>query len=291
MKEKNIFLKPFLKRAWGKRYLLPIIDKYRPKRYNNYIEPFLWWGAVLFDIQPKKAFVNDINPELINLYEVIKNDIDSLLAELTELEQKNNAKDFYKIRWLDRDPKKFEKLSDVKKAARIIYLNKTCFNWLFRVNSQWQYNTPYWKYKNPNIKNEEVLRAVNEYLNKADIKFCCWSFDDMIQYINAWDFVYFDPPYDPVSDTSSFTWYTLDWFWKEDQIRLRDFCVQVDKIWAKFLLSNSATKFIKDIYRKGDFKEIHIKTVWVPRTINANAKWRDKVDEFLIHNYKINGKK
>jgi DNA adenine methylase len=113
----------------------------------------------------------------------------------------------------------------------------------------------------------------------------------MIQYINKWDFVYFDPPYDPVSDTSSFTWYTLDWFGKEDQIKLRDFCVQVDKIWAKFLLSNSATRFIREIYSEWDFKEIHIETVSVPRTINANANWRWEVDEFLVHNYKLNGRK
>lgn len=289
--KKNIFLKPFLKRAWGKRYLLPVINKYKPKIYKNYVEPFLWWGAVLFDIQPKKAFVNDINPELINLYEIIRDDVDALLKELENYDKKNNAEDFYKIRWLDRDPKKYKKLSKVQKAARILYLNKTCFNWLFRVNSQWQYNSPYGKYKNPNIKNEEVLLAVNNYLKNADIKFCCWSFDDMIQYINPWDFVYFDPPYDPVSNTSSFTWYTLDWFWKEDQIRLRDFCVQVDKIWAKFLLSNSATDFIREIYKEWEFKEIYIETVSVPRTINANANWRWEVDEFLIHNYKINGKK
>lgn len=288
---KNIFLKPFLKRAWGKRYLLPMINKYRPKKYNSYIEPFLWWGAVLFDLQPKVAFVNDINHELINLYQIIKDDVNWLIKELIKLSDKNNADDFYKIRWLDREPSKFNKLTDVEKAARIIYLNKTCFNWLFRVNSQWQFNSPFWKYKNPNIVNEEVLRAVSKYLNENSITFSCGSFSDMIQYINKWDFVYFDPPYDPVSDTSSFTWYTLDWFGKEDQIKLRDFCVQVDKIWAKFLLSNSATKFIREIYSEWDFKEIHIETVSVPRTINANANWRWEVDEFLVHNYKLNGRK
>lgn len=291
MVRKNIFLKPFLKRAWGKRYLLSEINKRKPRTYSNYIEPFLWWWAVLFDIHPKKAFVNDINPELINLYEIIRDDIDWLVKELTKLADKNNADDFYQIRSLDREPKKFKKLSDTEKAARIIYLNKTCFNWLFRVNSQWQFNTPFWKYKNPNIVNEEVLRAVSKYLNENDITFCCGSFDAMIKYIKKWDFVYFDPPYDPVSDTSSFTWYTLDWFGKDDQIKLRDFCVKIDKLWAKFLLSNSATKFIKDIYNEWSFKEIHIDTVSVPRTINANANWRWEVDEFLIHNYKINGRK
>lgn len=289
MTQKNIFLKPFLKWAWWKRYLLPVINKFKPKTYKNYIEPFLWWWAVLFDIQPKIWFVNDINPELINLYETIRDNVDLLVQDLKKHE--NSSEYFYNIRWLDRDKEKFDNLSKVERASRIIYLNKTCFNWLFRVNSQWQFNTPFWWYKSPNIVNEEVLRAVSKFLNDNEIKFYCWWFDNMLQYINKWDFVYLDPPYDPVSDTSSFTWYTLDGFWKEDQIRLRDFCVQIDKIWAKFLLSNSATNFIRDVYSKWDFWEIYIETVWVPRTINANAKWRDKVDEFLIHNYKTNGKK
>ncbi len=289
MKKKNIFLKPFLKWAWGKRYLLPEINKRMPKTYSNYIEPFLWGWAVLFDIQPKVAYVNDINPELINLYKIIRDDLDWLLKQLSKLASKNNPEDFYKIRWLDRDLKKFNKLSDTEKAARIIYLNKTCFNGLFRVNSQWQFNTPFWKYKNPNILNEEVLRAVSEYLNTADVHFSLGSFTDMIQYINKGDFVYLDPPYDPVSDTSSFTWYALDWFGKKDQEALRNFCVEVDKKWAKFLLSNSATDFIKTIYEEWDFKELYIDTVSVPRTINANANWRWEVDEFLVHNYKING--
>lgn len=283
MSGRSIFLKPFLKWAGGKRYLLPMINKFKPKKYNNYIEPFLWWWAVLFDLMPKNAFVNDINSELINLYETIRDDVDVLIEHLRR--HKNDSVYFYKIRWLDRIPEEFSKLTKVEKASRIIYLNKTCFNWLFRVNSQWQFNSPFWRYKNPNIINEEVLRTVSTFLNQNNIQFFSWTFSSMLTYINEGDFVYLDPPYYPISDTSSFTWYTLDWFWKEDQESLKEFCDLIGKKWAYFLLSNSDTLFIRGLYT--DYMQ---EVIAVPRSISATLSWRDKVNEVLIYNnYKIHG--
>lgn len=274
---KNKLAQPFLKWAGGKRQLLPEIRKYIPKKINTYYEPFLGAGAVLFDIQPKKAVINDINTELINTYIAIRDHVDELINDLKK--HKNEKEYFYAIRDLDRK-KEFKKLSLVERASRIIYLNKTCFNGLFRVNSQGHFNVPFGKYKNPQIVNEIVLRAVHNYLNSNDITILNVDFEKAVENAKKGDFIYFDPPYDPVSDTSSFTGYSLYGFDKDDQIRLRDLFVELDKRGCKVLLSNSATDFIKDLY-----KDFHIEVVSANRNINANASRRGKIDEVLVMNY------
>jgi DNA adenine methylase len=274
---KNKVVQPFLKWAGGKRQLLPEIRKYIPKRINTYYEPFIGAGAVLFDIQPKKAVMNDINSELVNTYMTIRDNIDELVSDLQK--HKNEPDYFYDIRDLDRKPE-YQQLSDVERASRLIFLNKTCFNGLFRVNSQGQFNVPFGKYKNPNIVNEIVVRAVHNYLSKSDVKILNGDFADAVANAKKGDFVYFDPPYDPVSDTSSFTGYSLDGFGREEQERLRDLFVDLDKRGCKVLLSNSATDFIKDLY-----KDFHIEIVGATRSINSVASKRGKIDEVLVMNY------
>ncbi|GAC42237.1 DNA adenine methylase [Paenibacillus popilliae] len=274
---RNRLAQPFLKWAGGKRQLLPEIKKYIPKKINTYYEPFVGAGAVLFDLQPKRAVINDINGDLINTYNVIKNNVDELIEDLNK--HKNDPDYFYKIRDLDRTGK-YKNLTNIERASRIIYLNKTCFNGLFRVNSQGQFNVPFGKYKSPQIVNEIVVRAVNHYLINSDVSILNGDYETALETASKGDFVYFDPPYDPVSDTSSFTGYSLDGFDKEDQIRLRDVFIKLDQRGCKVLLSNSATDFIKDIY-----SDYHIKMVTASRNINSVASKRGKIDEVLVMNY------
>lgn len=276
---KNKLIRPFLKWVGGKRYLLSEIHKRIPK-FTNYYEPFLGGGAVVFSLQPKKAILNDFNSDIINVYKIIKEDVEKLIKELRK--HKNESDYFYKIRSLDRDEEKFSKLSDVEKAARVIFLNKTCFNGLFRVNSQGQFNAPFGRYKNPNYINAEVLRAINKFLNENEIIILNKSFEKLLSKIKKGSFVYLDPPYDPVSDTASFTGYSLNGFDKEDQKNLKEFCDKLDKKGVKFLLSNSATKFIKELY-----KDYTIEIVKVPRSINSDPTKRGKVDEVLVRNYDV----
>ncbi|MGG3400935.1 DNA adenine methylase [Bacillus paranthracis] len=277
---KNKLAQPFLKWAGGKRQLLPEIRKYVPKRINTYYEPFIGAGAVLFDIQPKRAVINDINSELAGVYNVIKNNVDELIEDLKKHE---NDKDyFYEIRDLDRQ-EEYKNLSPVQRASRIIYLNKTCFNGLFRVNSQGQFNVPFGKYKNPQIVNEIVLRAVHNYLSSNNVTILNGDFETAVEKAKKGDFVYFDPPYDPVSDTSSFTGYSLDGFNKDDQRRLKYLFVELDKRGVNVLLSNSATDFIQELY-----EGFNIQIVSASRNINANASGRGKIDEVLVMNYEPN---
>lgn len=269
---------PIVKWVGGKRQLLPEIRKYMPKKITTYYEPFLGGGAVLFDIQPPDAVVNDINYELINLYNVVKNFPDELIKDLGKYE--NTPEYFYKIRELDRNEKEYKKLSNIQRASRIHYLNKTCYNGLFRVNKAGQFNSPFGRYKNPNIKNEITIRAVSKYLNEANIKFMCGDFKDSLKGIKKGSFVYFDPPYDPVSDSSNFTGYSRGGFNRNEQIRLKHLCDKLDEKKVKFLLSNSSTEFILDLYKGYKFEKIKAK-----RTINSNADNRGEVDEVLVRNY------
>jgi len=274
---KNHLLQPCLKWVGGKRQLIQEIDKYFPSKYSKYYEPFIGGGAVLFHFQPKRAIINDTNSELINFYNVVKNDVEALIQDLKK--HKNEEDYFYTIRELDRKHE-FENMTDVQKASRLHYLNKTCYNGLFRVNSAGQFNSPYGKYKNPNIVNESILRAVSNYFNKNDIKILNTDFEESIKGIRKGALVYFDPPYDPVSSSSSFTGYTENGFNRDEQIRLKNLCDKLDKKGVKFLLSNSATPFIKDLY-----KEYDIITVQAKRSINSKGSGRGEIDEVLVKNY------
>ena len=202
--------------------MLSEIEPLFPKRYTTYCEPFVGGGAVLFSKQPRHAVVNDLNKDLITTYLVIRDDVRTLIELLKQYE--NTADYFYKVRDLDRDKEQYSQLSSVEKAARLLYLNKTCYNGLFRVNSSGEFNSPFGNYKNPNIVNEPVLLAVNKYFCNNDIAFYSEDFASTLKRIKRGTFVYLDPPYDPVSDTSSFTGYNKGGFDRKEQIRLKNCC-------------------------------------------------------------------
>src|SRR5690554_3942030 len=243
---KNPFVAPVLKWVGGKRQLLQDITKHFPAKCSTYYEPFLGGGAVLFALQPRKAVVNDINEELINVYTVIRNNVEELIEDLKK--HKNVADYYYKIRELDRNKKVYNQLSNIEKASRILYLNKTCYNGLFRVNQQGEFNAPFGRYHNPNIVNETGLRAMSQYLNQARITFRSGDFEAALEGVGAGDFVYFDPPYDPMTESANFTGYDKGGFGRGEQIRLKKLCDSLDSQGVKFLLSNSATDFVLDLY-------------------------------------------
>ncbi|TBR60332.1 DNA methyltransferase [Westiellopsis prolifica IICB1] len=274
----NKLVRPFLKWAGGKRQLVPdIIASHLPQKYNTYYEPFIGAGALLFSLQPKQAVINDTNTELINCYKVIRDSVDELIEDLKKHNNQENY--YYAIRDWDRN-KDYQCKSPVERASRIIFLNKTCYNGLFRVNSQGQFNVPFGKYKNPNILDIAVLKAVSKYLNDNQIDILNIDFQEAIQDAKKGDLIYFDPPYDPVSDTSSFTGYDVNGFNKDQQIRLKETFDDLNSRGCNILLSNAYTEFIVNLY--GEYKQTKIAAT---RAINSNASKRGKVDEILIKNY------
>ncbi len=276
---KNELVAPFLKWVGGKRQLMPEIVKLKPATVSTYYEPFIGGGAVLFELQPQQAIISDINPELINVYQVVKYQVEELIDCLKNHQIQNSSAYFYQIRNLDRNSE-YPQLSSVQRAARMIYLNKTCFNGLYRVNSLGEFNTPFGDYKKPNIVNELTLRAVSDYLNQNQIQIVNQDYRQVLSDIDQHAFVYFDPPYDPISQSACFTSYTHNGFNQQDQIQLSDICHQLTEKGIKFLLSNSATPFIKNLYKK-----YKIKSVKANRSINSVADKRGSIEEVLIRNY------
>jgi DNA adenine methylase len=269
-----------MKWAGGKRQLLSELRPLFPLKLRCFFEPFLGGGAVFFDQQPAKAVVNDLNGELINCYIVIRDSPEELLEETQK--HPNEKEHFYLVREMDRSPK-YDLLSPVEKAARLIYLNKTCYNGLFRVNSQGQFNVPFGEYKNPVIADPAVIRAISRYLNTGALTFRVQDFEQAVIDAEKGDFVYFDPPYDPVSDTASFTGYSLNGFNRDEQRRLRDVCDTLTLRGVKVLLSNSDTPFIRELYGNGHY-EVH--RVEARRNINSDPSGRGKTGEVIVMNYK-----
>lgn len=279
-KRKNNLIMPVVKWVGGKRQLLSEITPLLPPKFSSYCEPFLGGGALLFFIQPSHAIVGDLNEDLMIVYEVIRDEVDLLIDLLKQHE--NTPEYFYSIRDQDRDKVSYKAMPKVERASRLIYLNKTCFNGLFRVNSSGEFNSPFGYYKNPNIVNEPVLRAVNRYFNGNDILFCSGDFCDTLQQVKRGGFVYLDPPYDPVSDTSNFTGYNKGGFDQEEQVRLKIACDDLSRRNIRFMLSNSATSFIQKLY-----SDYHITFVKAKRAINSDSSKRGDVEEVLITNYEI----
>jgi len=272
-------LKPFTKWTGGKRQLLPVILEKKPKQFNTYFEPFVGGGAVLFELQPTIAIINDFNTELINCYEVIKNNPESLISLLSE-HRDNNSKDYYlEVRSWDRD-RSYANLSDVERAARIMYMLRVDFNGLYRVNGKNQFNVPYGSYKNPKIVDEELIYNISSYLNKNNITILKGDFYKAVELVKEDDFVYFDPPYIPLNETSSFTSYTHEGFSYEDQVRLRDTVKELTHRGAYVMLSNSASELTQELY--ADFN-VHL--IDVVRTNGATQKSRGKIKEILVTNY------
>lgn len=269
--------KPFIKWVGGKRQLLPTLLDNLPIRFNRYFEPFIGGGAMFFAIKPKDAFLSDINNELINLYNVVKNSVFELIDEISLY--KYDCQYFYQIRNLDRDKENYNKLSDIQKAGRFIYLNKSCFNGLYRVNSNGEFNVPFGKYKNPTILDKENLLETHHILKNANIE--SYDFEIIKDNIKVNDFIYLDPPYIPLNTTANFTSYTKDGFDIKMQERLKTFCEFIDKKGAYFMLSNSYTDITLDLYNG-----FNIATILANRSINSNGTKRGKINEVLISNYK-----
>ena len=276
----NPFVQPFLKWAGGKRQLISEIQKYIPQKYTQYYEPFVGAGAVLFALQPTKAMINDTNPELINCYEVIRDHPDELLT-LCQVHKYHNSKEYYyKLRKQDREPG-FKTLSTVARAARILYLNKTCFNGLFRVNSRGQFNVPYGNYVNPVIADPDVIQSVSLFLKQRSIKICNGDFESVASTARKGAFLYFDPPYHPISDTSSFTGYSIHGFGEREQQRLKVLCDKLTDRGCHVLISNSNAPLIYDLYNDDRYEIIDVNA---SRAINSVGSKRGKVGELLIHN-------
>lgn len=271
---------PVVKWVGGKRQLLDSLVPLMPRRISMYCEPFIGGGAMFLHKQPVRAYINDINEELINLYQIIRDDPDALLLSLEQ--HKNEAEYFYRLRDWDKDKAAYAELSGVERASRMIYLNKTCFNGLYRVNRKGEFNAPFGRYKNPNIVNARVIRAVSRYLNRADITFFHTDYEEVLRMLPKHSFVYLDPPYDPMSSTSNFTSYTQKGFNREEQIRLKENCDELHRRGIKFMLSNSATDFIKEQYGAYDISMVKAK-----RAVNADIRGRGAVEEVIVRNYKV----
>lgn len=278
--KKNLILSPVLKWVGGKRQLLNEIIPMIPSNCTTYVEPFIGGGAVLFELQPKKAIINDYNSELINVYNTIKDYPEELILELQFHKDNNTSEYFYSVRESDRDVEIFDKMTAVQKAARIIYLNKTCFNGLYRVNSSGQFNSPYGKYKNPNIVNDKVVRAMSKYFNDNSITINNGDFKESLKGLRKGSFVYLDPPYMPISVSSSFTGYTDTGFDVNKQIELKNVCDNLNEKGIKFLQSNSDCEFIRELY-----KDYNIKIIKAKRNINSKGNLRGEINEVLIYNY------
>jgi DNA adenine methylase len=271
---KSTLPRPFLKWAGGKSKLIKQYLTHLPSEntYKNYYEPFLGGGAIFFHLQPSNAILTDINAELITTYRCVRDRLQELIHLLKEHESKHSRDYYYSVR---ANPVQ----TDLEKAARLIYLNKTCFNGLYRVNSQGKFNVPLGKYKNPNICPEDLLIAASKALCQAEIKQA--NFTEILNYAtNSDDFVYFDPPYYPISETSYFTSYTNYSFKESQQIQLRDICLTLSERGVKVMLSNSDCEFIRNLY-----SGFNIHTISAARAINSHAKKRGKINEILVTSY------
>ena len=253
--------KPFVKWAGGKRQIIDKLKQLAPYEFDTYYEPFIGGGALLFELSPKKAVINDYNSELMNTYEIICNDdkFDKMCRELNKHEKNHSEEYYYEIRNKDRNKKTFNRLADYTRAARTIYLNKACFNGLYRVNS----------------KN---LLLVHSYLTNNDVKILNVDYEESVKNAKKGDFIYFDPPYD--SDTETFNSYTEDGFGKDEQRRLARVYKELSDRGCYVMLSNHNTTLIKELY-----KDFNIHVIEAKRNINSNGKKRGKVEEVIITNF------
>ena len=273
--------RPFVKWVGGKRQLLKQFRElglYPPEAFNpitsTYHEPFVGGGAVFFDLLPKNAKLSDLNNELVITYNVIKNNVEELIKSL----QKHiYDKEYY----LEVRAKKVENLSDVEIASRFIFLNRTGFNGLYRVNKSGQFNVPFGRYSNPVICDEDNLRRVSDVLQ--DVVITHQDYKNVLGTAKSGDFIYFDPPYYPINTTSSFTSYTVEGFLEKEQTELRDTFVKLHERGCFVMLSNSDTPFINELY--SELERVSINKIIAGRAINSKGSKRGKINEVLITNY------
>ena len=261
--------RPFLKWAGGKGKLIQQYIPYFPKKIKTYYEPFLGGAAVFFYLNPPSAALTDINAELVNAYRCVRDNVEELILNL-EVHQLRHCRDYY------YEVRQCPGVTNIEKAARLIYLNKTCFNGLYRENSKGAFNVPIGKYKNPKICNPALLRSVSAALQNAQIN--VRPFEDILEHASSCDdFVYFDPPYHPLSPTSNFTAYSRYSFSQDDQIRLKYVFAELAERGVKVMLSNSDCKFIRELY-----SDFNINSIIAPRLINSDVRKRGNITELLI---------
>jgi DNA adenine methylase len=267
-----VYPRPFLKWAGGKGQLISQYIPYFPPRFTSYYEPFLGGGAIFFYLQPTRSVLMDINPGLVNVFSCVRDRVEELIECLRQHRDRHSQEYYYQIRSHTFG-------CPVEQAARLIYLNKTCFNGLYRENSKGQFNVPMGTYKNPAIFDPTLLRSASQVLQQARIE--VQPFEAVLEYAHTRaDFVYFDPPYHPISATSKFTSYNRYSFQEQDQIRLRDTFVTLANRGVCVMLSNSDCPFIRDLY-----KDFTIHTIYAARSINSNAGKRGKISEVLVTCY------
>lgn len=280
MSDQDEKIKPFIQWVGGKREMIPQYEKFIPKKFRSYYEPFLGGGAMFFHLKPIKAILSDNNLELIKTYEGVRDNPERVINILKELKSKHSNDLYQKIRNMDREISIFHKLDNASIAARMIYLNQTCFNGLYRVNQKGQFNVPIGSSLNRLICDEATIKAVSKILKDVTIKES--DFNTILHNAKKNDFIYLDPPYYPVSAYSDFTRYTKEKFYKEDQIRLKNEIDRLNKVGCKIMLSNSDSEFIKELY-----VGYNIHTVYSNRTLSCKSDQRGKVSELLITNYSI----
>jgi DNA adenine methylase len=267
---------PFLKWAGGKSQLLATYSQFFPSKFNNYYEPFIGAGAVFFRLASEKpnmnATISDCNAELINCYEQIRSDVTSVIEALKLF--KNDEDFFYAVR-----AQNVSKLNQAQQAARMIFLNKTCFNGLYRVNKNGQFNVPFGRYKNPKMLDEENLRAVSNTLSK--VKIFHRSFEQVAADAKKGDFVYFDPPYVPLTNTANFTSYTQNSFGLKEQQHLAETFRKLARRGCHVMLSNSDTAIVRELY-----SDFHLFTVKATRAINCQPDKRGQITELVVTNYR-----
>ncbi len=296
----SIEAKPFLKWAGGKGQLLSQLSEHLPERISKepftYIEPFVGGGAMLFYMLQhfnniRKAIINDVNEDLILTYRIIKDDVETLIANLDKIEkeylaitdQDKRSQLFYEVR-----EKYNQHIGDsIERASQLLFLNKTCFNGLFRVNKKGYFNVPFGKYANPTICNAKQLRADSQLLQSAQVEICLGDYAQTLKHIDGLTFVYLDPPYRPLDATSSFTAYAKGDFNDDDQRALAAFCHQLSEKECLWMESNAdcSAKNPEDTFFEDLYKEYRIERVYASRFINANPEKRGKLTELVIRNY------
>jgi len=267
--------RPFLKWAGGKGRLIEQYQSHFPSTFRRYHEPFLGGGAIFFHLSDRcrQAILADLNAELVNVYRCVRDEVEAVIQVLSQHQRHHCHAHYYAVR-ANTDLR-----SPIQRAARLIYLNKTCFNGLYRENSKGHFNVPMGRYKNPTVCDAENLRLAAQALQHTDI--LCQPFTDILQIAaGAKDFVYFDPPYHPISATSNFTGYNRYGFNADDQRRLHQTFVELADRGVKVMLSNSDCDFIRELYA-----EFRLHPIQATRAINSNAKRRGKISELLITNY------
>lgn len=272
-------MSPVLKWAGGKTQLIEPITANMPTTYNNYFEPFVGGAAVLFNVAPERAFVNDINEQLINLYNQLKYAEESVISRVTEMDETPCTKEFYYAIREKYNGKIAEREFDAECAALMIWINKHCFNGLYRVNSKGFFNVPYNNRVGGKSIDEQNIRAISDYLQKSNVTLTCLDFEKACDGVTAGDFVYFDSPYVPESLTANFTDYTMDGFTLADHERLAALFRRLDSMGAKVMLSNNDVPLVRSLY-----SDYHIQSLDVKRMINRNADKRTG-KEVLITNY------